>query len=356
MRETIKHGIAGAIVMLKKIKTLLTIVVFILLLYAIISIASIGRFEPTHAITAKSSCVNCHIDAVVDLNSSKHIWSHIINVGANQSMTIGYYLNMANSTDVNGVCMSCHNGRRKYFGVVDPYIYNFSGNNISVINGIVFWDSNTNVTNSEPNETITVNARVQDVAPANTSVVVDVTVQLMNFSGAQNSSNISRVCICNDTDMTIVISNAYADYFKVYIDMSGAWDFASLNVTINGYPSATINAFNGSTTNFYNLPVDLYSQYSGLNIFHTLGNYTVQRMDMAISDMTNASVVSISTNEIMGDYIGNTSSYTCGTPSAMCHINSKITYLGQTFGLKNGRYYAHEMEYATTKTCKTCHI
>lgn len=356
MRDTIKHGIAGAIVMLKKIKTFLTIVVIILLFYAIVSFASIGKFEPTHAITMKSSCLNCHMDAFVDLNNSEHMGSHTVKVGGSQSTVIDYYLNVANSTDVNGVCLSCHNGRKKYFGVIDPYIYNFSGNNISVINGIVFWDLDTNVTNGGPNETITVNVKVQDVVPANTSVVVDATVQLMNFSGVQNQSNISRVCVCNDTDMTIIISNIYADYFKIYIDMSGTWDFASLNVTIDGYPSVTINAFNGSQTNFYNLPIDLSSEYSGLNLFHTRGSYTVQRMDRAIDDMANASVVSISTNEIMGDYIGNTSGYTCGTPNAMCHINNKITYMGQTFGFKNGRYYAHEMEYATVKTCKTCHI
>lgn len=128
---------------------------------------------------------------------------------------------------------------------------------------------------SLPDKIIAVNAKVQDVVPANASVIVDVTVQLMNFSGAQNSSNISRVCICNDTDMTVVISNAYADYFKVYIDMSGAWDLASLNVAVDGYPSVTINASDGSMTNFYNLPIDLPSQYSGLTLFHTRSNYTV---------------------------------------------------------------------------------
>lgn len=136
----------------------------------------------------------------------------------------------------------------------------------------------------------------------------------------------------------------------------GDWNFSSLNVNVSGYPSVIIDSFDGSSLNFYNLPADLPLQYSYLTMFHTQGNYTVQRMDRVIDDMVSASVTSISTNEIMEDYIGGISGYTCGSPGAMCHINDKMTYLGQTFGFKNGRYYAHEMEYATTKTCKVCHI
>lgn len=344
--------------MLKKTKILLTIVVAMLVLYTIVSLASVGRFSATHAIVLKSSCIGCHMDALADLNRSDHMGSHAINVGNNQGITIDYYILMANSTDVNGVCMSCHNGRRNMFGAVDPYIYYSSGNNTSVINGIVFWnpDWGTDVINGDANETIVVNINVQDVVPANTSVIVDATIQLVNFSGVQNSGNISRQCVCNDTDMTIIVSGAYADYFKVYIDVMGNWNFSSLNVSVDGYPSVTIDSFDGSSTNFYNLPADLPLQYSSLTLFHTQGNYTVKRMDKVIEDMQFASVMSISTNEIMEDYIGGISGYTCSSPGAMCHINNKMTYLGQTFGFKTGRYYAHEMEYATTKTCKICHI
>lgn len=348
--------------LLKQLKIGLMIVLFILILYSMTTFASIGRFGTTHTVVRESNCTNCHVESIIDLDSNRHIGSHYVNVGNNQSTTIDYYTNMAQSIDINGICLSCHNGKKKLFGIVDPYIYNFSGSNISVVNGIEFWDSEweTNITSGSPNETIIVTIDVQDIFPDVNFIIVDVTLQLMNFSGQQNSNNISTNVVQSlykGDNMTVARSNIYGDYFRIYIDVTKPTSFYSLKVTVNGYPSIVINSSgNGSEPNFYNLPVDLPLQYSYLALFHTQGNYTIKRMDRVIGDMTNSSVTSISTNEIMEDYIGNSSRYTCGSPGAMCHIQNRITYLGQTFGFKNGRYYAHEMEYATTKTCKACHI
>lgn len=349
---------------LKKLKIGLTIVLLILVLYTITTFASIGRFSTTHAVVRESNCTNCHVESIIELDSNRHIGSHSVNVGNNQSIAIDYYVNMAQSVDINGICMSCHNGKKKLFGMVDPYIYNFSGNNISVINGIGFWDSEweTNLTPGSSNETIIVTVEAQDIFPDTNFIIVDATVQLMNFSGQQNSSKLSANVVQSlykGDNLTVVRSDIYGDYFRVYIDVTKPTSFYSLKVSVNGYPSIVINSSDGgsgSGSNFYNLPVDLSLQYSYLALFHTQGNYTIKRMDRTINDMANSSVMSISTNEIMEDYIGNSSRYTCGSPGAMCHIQNRITYLGQTFGFKNGRYYAHEMEYATTKTCKTCHI
>lgn len=347
--------------MLKRLKIVLSIVLCILVLYVMVTVASIGRFSNTHAIIRESNCTDCHIQSLKDLNDSRHIGSHYVNVGNNQSMVIDYYFNMAQSADINGMCLSCHNGRRKSFGMMDPYIYNISGNNSSAINGIVFWDPDweTNLTNSTANETITVTIGVWDVYSENASVSVDSTIQLMNFSGQQDSGNLSTnvmQSLYKNQTLTFTRQNVYPDYFKVYISLSGIWQSASIYAIVDNYPMVIINASNSSSINYYSLPADLPLQYSYLNLFHTRGNYTVKRMDRVMQDFSDASVVSISSNELMEDYIGNSSRYSCGTPAAMCHINDRITYMGQTFGLKYGRYYAHEIDYVTTKICKTCHI
>lgn len=353
-----------------RLKTII-ILIFLLIasLYVVIVMASVGRFVNTHSIVVQSYCIDCHSEKLEDLNASKHIGA----MGENQSIVIDNWFILANvssnvnNNDINGLCMSCHNIRAYKFGFTDPYIYNVSswGNisSVALINDIVLWNNSweSGIINGGKTETIIVNAKVQDVVPANASVIVDVTVQLMNFSGVQNSSDISRVCVCNTTDMTIVISNAYADYFNVYIDISGAWDFTSLNVTVDSYPSVTINAFNGSLTNFYNLPADLPLQYSYLTLFHTKGNYSVQRMDRFIENMKNLSVTSISIDkEIMTDYVGNISRYTCGTPDSLCHINQKISDGAQKSGIAGfgeiQRYYSHDMPYVTDNVCKSCHL
>lgn len=351
-----------------RLRATITIVLIVIVIYSVVMVvASIGRFSNTHAITVESYCVDCHLESLTHLENGDHIGA----MSGDQSVVINNYYEMINTTTINnsntnGLCMSCHNVRAKDFGLIDPYISTVaSGNgtyNISTINGITFWDgidlTELNITNENPTESIVLNIKVQDVAPVNSAVIVDATVQLMNFSGVQNQSNISRQCICNETDMTIIISNIYADYFKVYLDVSGQWNFSSLNISVNGYPSETINIFNGSLVNFYTLPADLPLQYSNLNFFHTIGNYKVGRMDEVIEEMRNFSVTSITlNNELMKNNIDNTSnpSYTCGSTDTLCHINQRIINMGQEFGIRGERYYSHDMEYSTN-VCRNCHI
>lgn len=338
----------------------LIIVLLIPVVYVAVTVASVGRFSTTHAIVRESSCIDCHMQELIDLNNSRHMGSHVVNVGNNQATTIDYYIDMAQSPDINGVCMSCHNNRRNLFGIVDPHIFSVYGNNTSIFNGVVLWnpDWEMNITNGGQNETITVTIGVQDIIPENESVAVDASVILMNISGMQNESKLTTGImggLGKGDSKTIFIQDIYGDYFWIRMSLSGKWNFSSVNVSVSGYPVSVINSTDGwSGVISLSLPVDLPLQYSYLSLFHTQGNYTVKRLDRVIEDMKSAAVTSISTNEIMK--FRNDSRYTCGVPGAMCHINNKMTFLGQTFGFKSGRYYAHEIEYVTAKTCKACHI
>lgn len=349
-----------------RLNTTLLAILVIMVIYTIVTMASIGRFSNTHAITAQSYCTDCHISSLTNLDNGRHVGA----MGVHQSSVIDSYFEMVDTTnissrDVNGLCMSCHNIRAKDFGLVDPYFATISsGNgtsNVSTTNGIIFWNPewDTNIINGGPNETITVSVKVQNVIPTNTSVAVDTTIQLMNFSGKQYGVTCDCITTLYEGDTQIVDAiNIYADYFKVYIDVNGEWSFSSLNVSVNGYPSVIINSSGSSPINFYNLPADLPSEYSHLNFFHTTGNYTVIRMDRVINDMRNSSVESISlNNEIMKDYATNNSldGYTCSSEGALCHINQKIVYMGQRDGIRKERYYSHDMEYSTN-VCKNCHL
>lgn len=368
MRETIKHGIAGAIIMLKKIKTFLTIVVIILLFYAIVSFALIGRFGPTHAITMKSSCINCHMDALVDLNDSRHIGRHAVEVGKNQPIVIDNYIILSNSTDINGLCMSCHNLRYKDFGFVDPYITNNgggangSGVNVSTINGIVFWNRSWNKSQfvGDQNGTIMVTIGAQEIVPfdiiSSVPVAIDATIQLKNFSGLQNSSDLSTNIVQNlymGESLNLTKQNIYGDYFEVYVRIMGAWNFSSINVTIDDYSMVVVNSTNES---YYTLPRDLSTEYLSLTYFHTKSNNTIVRADIVDQDWRNVSVQSITVNsELMTNRIWNTTGYTCNSPDAKCHINQRMTIMGQKDGIGDGRYYSHEAPYAI-HTCESCHL
>lgn len=358
MIKTIKHGIAGAIVMLKKIKTFLTIVVIILLFYAMASFASVGRFEPTHTITMRSSCMDCHIDALIELNDSRHIGRHAVEVGKNQPIVIDNYFILSNSTDINGLCMSCHNLRYKDFGFVDPYITDNGGVNTSTINGIVFWNRDWNKTQfiGNQNGTIVVTIGAQEIVPNDTYVTIDATIQLKNFSGLQNSSDLSTNIIQNlyvGESLNLTKQNIYGDYFEVYVRVIGTWNFSSINVTIDNYPMVVINS---TSESYYTLPMDLPTEYSSLTYFHTEGNNTIVRADIVDQDWRNASVQSITVNnELMTDRIWNTTGRTCNSPDAKCHINQRMTIMGQEDGIGDGRYYSHEAPYAIY-TCESCHL
>lgn len=345
---------------LNKIITGLAIVILILVIYVALTVASVGRFSATHAIVRESYCIGCHLQELVDLNDSRHMGSHVINVGNNQDTAIDYYIDIAEEADINGVCLTCHNNRRNLFGATDPYIYGIAGNNTSVFNGVVIWDPDweLNTPKGGQNETITVTLHVKDIIPENESVFIDASVLLMNISKLQDQSKLSTNfmgSLSKGESATIFIEDIYGDYFRVRLGLSGEWNFSSIDISVDGTDSV-INSTDGWVGVDYILPSDLPLEYSFLSLFHTRGNYTVKRLDRVIEETANAAATSISINEMMKFYPRNDSRYTCGTPNAMCHINSKMTFLGQTFEFKNGGYYAHEMEYTTTKTCKVCHI
>ncbi len=338
-----------SIVKAMKLKTAFAIGVVFLFIYTAVTMASIGRFAKTHAIVAHSKCTDCHPDALISLDKGEHAGA----MGPNQSIVIDYYGMMRGADDINGLCFSCHNLRYREFGLMDPYI---SGNRTS-ISGIVFWDYNT--TSGSESEIATVNIAVQSLLPNTSTVAVDATILLKNFTGQQNTSKISTNIIqslAENENVTFSTPSIYGDYYSVFITASGDWNSSILNVTVSGYPPILINPANGSGTNFYALPADFPVEYSWLQYFHTSGSYTMERMDSVISRMQNASVTSISFNELMYDNFTNTFRYTCGTPDTMCHINQRLIDMGQVYGILGEKYYSHDLAYTTTALCDNCHL
>ncbi len=332
-----------------KLKTAFLIAVVLIFFYTALTAASTGRFARTHAIVAQSNCTDCHPDALISLDKGKHTGA----MGQDQSIIIDYYGMMRGDGDINGLCFSCHNVRYREFGVMDPYV---SGNR-TAINGIVFW--NHSAANGSESENASVNIAAQTILPNTSTATVDATILLMNFTGHQNSTRISTNVIqslAEGENVTLSTPDVYGDYYRVFISVSGSWNSSTLNVTVNGYPSILINSTNGSGTNYYALPPDFPSEYSWLQYFHTNGSYTMERMDSLISRMQNASVTSISFNELMYDNFTNTSRYTCSTPDTMCHINIRLTDMGQTYGVSGEKYYSHALGYTTTGLCNNCHL
>lgn len=333
----------------KKVKTLFLIILVIVISATALTVASIGRFTRTHAIVGQSNCTDCHADAFIDMNYSWHIGA----MGPNQSITMDYYFRMRNETDINGLCFSCHNVRKEEFVFKDPYI---SGNTTAIY-GLGFLGSG--LFTGTANETVSVNIEVMSVSPANSTVSVDATILLMNFSGHQDpaaiSTNLAQV-LPQGGSFTISRTSVYGDYFRVYISTSGDWNSSVLNVSVDGYPSVIISSGNGSSLNYYSLPSDFQLQYMYLSYFHTRGAYIEEPMSETLARMRNSSVATISFYEPMTDDLSNITRYTCSSPDAMCHINTRMAVMGQTEGISGGgKYYSHALSYSTG-VCRNCHI
>jgi len=320
--------------------------------------ASIGRFTNTHAITVQSFCVDCHGESLIDLNDSKHIGS----MRGDHSVVIDNYVYVANITgtkgDINGLCMSCHNVRSKDFGFEDYYY--ILKNNASSINGLVFWELGQNYTEivGYENNSVDVVIGVEDIYPLEESVTIDVAIILANFSEHQNSSNISvgdvKILDVNQS-MTVTMNDIYPDYYTVRLSIGGNWSSVVLNVSTGNYSQLRFQESNGSLDHNYILPADFPLQYSYMTYFHTENTYKVERADNVIDDMRDMSVESISFNEIMEDNIGNVSRYTCSSSGTLCHINQKMAYTGDMYGIRGGKYYSHDMSYSVG-ICKNCHL
>lgn len=354
----------------KKIEQMAAIIIIAMVFYSIVAIASIGRFSQTHAIVMKADCTDCHIDSLSNLDKGKHIGA----MGRDQNKTIDNFFILRNSADVQGLCYSCHvaGARTNAFALNDFYI---DSENNTVINGIDFWNNNINdisnignKVNGTETERIKVNITLTSISPENATLTLDATVQLMNFSGQQNSSklftNVYTTMYQNDSAI-ITRDNIYGDYFRIYITASGNWENARLQIGIDeppSYPTLSNYLVNGSASdpgsNSYVLPNDFPLQYSNLIYFHTQGNYLKTQMSEALNFIrTNEiNVSSIQTGELMNDTVRDTTKYSCGSAGGMCHINQRITDLGERFGINGERFYTHDLAYPDSNTCAMCHI
>ncbi|MCL7411833.1 MAG: hypothetical protein M8350_08560 [Methanosarcinaceae archaeon] len=326
-----------------RVKNVIVVVVVITLFYITLSYASVGRFNQTHSIVAESTCISCHIDELIELNSSQHIYRM-----EKESIVIDSYV-LNYDADINGLCYSCHNLRVWDFGFVDPYI---SGNT-TAINGIVNWYPE--IENGLPDQTVSVDVTLASVLPNTSSVVIEVAIEFMNFADHQdiyNTTNTVFRSIQEGETINVQINNVYGDYYKVYVSTIGNTTSSSLIVSIPDQPDLYIYSIG---TNYYLLPNDFPLQYSWREYFHTNGSYTVKRMDNTFALMRANHTTKISSNEMMYDNFTNTSRYTCAAPDTMCHINQKITSMGLKNENLGEKYYLHEMSYATG-TCDYCHF
>ncbi len=341
----------------RAIKFMAMSILVAMVFYSFVALASIGRFSQTHAIVVKSDCTDCHIDSLTNLDKGKHIGA----MGKNQSNVIDNFFFLKNSSDVQGLCYTCHsiNKRSRAFGFQDLYID--SRNNYSAVNGIVFW--NNILPTGEETENIRVNVTLESVTPENTSVTVDATVMLENFSGQQNASKLSTnvfQSLVRNESAIITRNNVYGDYFRIYLTASGNWERAKLNIAIEDpfltYPILSIEVANGSGINYNVLPNDFPLQYSNLLYFHTKGGYNVIPVSEARNILMANKVNSFQSYEMMNDTVRNTTKYSCSSADTMCHINQRITDMGQRFGVKGERFYNHDMDFPDSDTCSACHI
>ena len=329
-----------------RLKNVIVVVVVIILSYVTFSYASVGRFAQTHAITAESTCISCHVNELIELNSSQHI-----NRMENESIVIDNYFQNGN-VDLNGLCYSCHNLRTWNFGFADPYI---SGNT-TAINGIVNWYPE--IENGLPDQTVSVDVTLDSVIPNTSSLVVEVAIELMNFADHQdiyNTTNTTFSSIKKGETLNVQINDVYGDYYKVHISTRGNVIASSVIVSIPNQPDLYINNINSSGVNNYLLPNDYPLQYSWQEYFHTNGSYTIERMDYVTALMRANHTTNVSFNEIMSDDFTNTTRYTCAAPDVMCHINQRIISMGLENEILGEKYYLHEMSYAIG-TCDYCHF
>jgi hypothetical protein len=354
------------------VETIAIITIVVMLLYTAVAVASIGRFSQTHAINVKTECTDCHQDSLLKLFDGKHIRK----MGSNQSTVIDNFLTLKGysqnftgtvaTSDVQGICYSCHivSGRSRFFAFEDFFVDNVTGSNVTgnnvAISGIVLGDNKT----GEETENIKVNITLLSVTPDNGSVTLDASVQLMNFSGQQNASRLTTNIvqpIASKESVLLARDGVYGDYYKVYITASGNWENAEFRVGIEGssYPFLSITVLDGSSPNRYTLPNDFRMQYYNLNYFHTNGSYNSIRVIDALNFLRqqNNSPVSFQ-YELMNETVRNSApSYSCSASDSMCHINQKITDLGQKYGINGERFYNHDMELTNiASNCNICHI
>jgi hypothetical protein len=348
------------------IKTIITLVTVVMAIYTAVAVATVGRFSETHAITVKTECTDCHQDAMLDVFNGKHISSMSTNQTAviDNFLTIKGYTGNSTGSDkqdfIQGLCYSCHvvEQRNSYFGFQDFFMD--SQNNV-VISGVKLLND---VTSGDENESIKVNITLVYVTPANASVSLDASVQLINFSGQQNhtklTTNIHQPIAVNES-ATILRDNVYGDYYRVFITANGNWEQADFSVGIedSSYPFLSMSILNGTSPNCYTLPNDFRMQYYGLNYFHTNGSYNSIRVPDALSiikqNITNTTTFQYA---LMNETVRNSApSYSCSVPDTMCHINQKITDLGQKYGVNGERFYNHDMQLANmASNCNICHI
>lgn len=354
------------------IKNIAIITMIVMVLYTVVAVASIGRFSQTHAIAVKTECTDCHQDSLLNLFNGKHIRK----MGPSQSTVIDNFLTLKGysenftgtlaTSDVQGICYSCHivSGRSRFFAFQDFFIdkvpgSNISGNNVAIA-GIVLGDNKT----GEETENIKVNITLLSVTPDNGSVTLDASVQLMNFSGQQNASRLTTntvQTIALNESVLLARDSVYGDYYKVYITASGNWEKAEFSVGIedSNNPILSITVLDGSSPNRYTLPNDFRMQYHNLNYFHTNGSYNSIRVTDALNFLRQQSNATVSFQyELMNETVRNSApSFSCSSSDTMCHINQKITDLGQKYGINGERFYNHEMELTNIATnCNICHI
>lgn len=127
---------------LRLLENIATFILVLIFVYSIVGLASVGRFTNTHAIQKQSLCVDCHADALIELNNGRHI----NDMKPNQSTVIESFFLIRGQPDLQGLCLSCHNVRQDLFAFKNFNIttkkLNGTQKGAAYIEDIVLWETN----------------------------------------------------------------------------------------------------------------------------------------------------------------------------------------------------------------------
>jgi hypothetical protein len=321
------------------------------------------------------------METLNDLKEGRHIQM----MTAAQNITLSDYVeiygNMSQPLQqimtLEGPCYACHiiYGRANRFGLTDPFAYSI-GNKTLIIDNItqniemfdsryghiIDWPEDINTStylNTNNNASISAELEVLSVSPTNFTVDSTIKVILANYSGQQigNASCDCSYLLAEGETIVINISNMTEDYFKIIVILDGAWNNSLLNLRVNGTDKGSESFFIIANTHpfVYELPFN----DSGSYYFKTNGSYKAVRLDNILDEWINYAMNNITTSDIIqtNSEHGLINASTCSAPNGMCHIYQKATYLGLSDGLNPQKsLYSHDMNYATSKQCKSCHL
>lgn len=351
-----------------KTKWLILITLFSILLLTVSAVPF--RFAQTHKIVREVECFSCHNQEYKDVFNG----THISRMTTNQTrFADDYYLKYAYGFKslnwTRELCYSCHISSQQYdkFALTDPYIfYNLTSNQSEAVYGHTdywAWGSYlTNITGSM-NNTVEISVLALDVQPVNSSINTTIRAALANFYNHQTGQVLfeNSKSINSSEEAILTTSQIYPDYFNVTVAMSGQFERATVQITINGTDKPVVPILIDITgTGEHKFPESL-GDY-GYPYFHTRDVYIYRRLDGLWLDFRSNRVANISAYEgiTTNNETGLYNSSSCSSEKVMCHINQKITYLASRDGLPDVDYsssfYKHSMPYTTTEQCRICHL